>query len=115
MTVPVKSVAVMPAVKIVQISENSSFEFTCTTSMSRPVPKIQWIIAKEKDDDSYVILEGKRANPNTTVKELSYANSTLLYMPNRTVNGWMIFCSVEETDEQSKVQSSAITLNITCK
>ncbi|XP_060581442.1 hemicentin-1-like [Ruditapes philippinarum] len=104
----------MPAETIVYISENTSYQFTCTTSVGRPVPNIKWIVFEKTDEANYLIFEGYQTTPNkTSESEMLYANSTFLYMVNRTVNGWKIICSVEKTGIQTEVNSKAILLNIT--
>ncbi|XP_060606558.1 hemicentin-1-like [Ruditapes philippinarum] len=114
--VSVKTVEIRPSRTIIQISENSSYQFTCTSSIGRPVPKIFLIVAEEINQGKRLTIldnHDQSDHKDTTGGKMSYANSTFLYSPNRTVNGWKLFCSVEETKIQTKVQSDPIQLNIT--
>ncbi|XP_060559012.1 hemicentin-1-like, partial [Ruditapes philippinarum] len=107
--VPVKALTITPFVKTIQISENNTTTFSCNTSYSRPIPKIQWIIK----DRSHLQLTGEQTNKTNNIG-LTSADSALNYKPSRTYNGWKLYCIVIKSEVQKKeISSSLISLNVT--
>ncbi|XP_060591904.1 hemicentin-1-like [Ruditapes philippinarum] len=107
--VPVKTLTITPTEKSIQISENNTTMFTCNTSYSRPIPEIQWILK----DRSHLQLTGEQTNKSNIIG-LTSAESALNYKPNRTYNGWKLYCVVIGSEVQKKeISSSLISLYVT--
>ncbi|XP_060575182.1 hemicentin-1-like, partial [Ruditapes philippinarum] len=107
--IPVKALSIKPNEKSIQISENKTTTFTCNTSYSRPIPEIQWLVKNH----SHLQLTGEQTN-GTNPKGLTSSESTLIFKPSRTYNGWKLYCFVNKSEVQKEsMSSSLITLNVT--
>ncbi|XP_060606552.1 synaptogenesis protein syg-2-like [Ruditapes philippinarum] len=110
--VPVVKINMTPSVDVMTVIEHSKIQLNCTTSFSRPIPKVNWIIA-QTDGEGIINIPENDVDFNNE-NGFTSVTSMFDYLPNRTVNGWKVYCTVSITEIQlQEIRSSHVLLNVT--
>lgn len=108
-SVPVKNVDLtLPVGDEITVIEDQMFELRCA-SEGRPRPTIEWY--KQRDTEPEILLPGGN---NTHTSEFGI-ESVLLFYPNRTDNGYSVYCKAYNIDPGVNMESLHKLLNVLCK
>lgn len=114
-TVPANTATVLPSQHVFSTVENAAVShLQCISNECRPEPTFLWYKDQNTDsrEDDILMLEDISSSNSTNM--IQNFTSTLLFTANRSLNGWYMFCAVQNSLEGISI-SDKILMNITGK
>jgi hypothetical protein len=95
------------------ITEHIKTTFSCKTSPSKPAANITWY--KESGGGKRQMITNEIVSSTENVGDLQMSTSILKYSPNRSDNGYEIFCTAINIAGRTPITSAKFKMLVQCK